>query len=80
MQQQAPFIQLLSAPMQVIYNTIQQVGRSNSPFFITGETGVGKEGVARYIHESRIVGSYVDAEGRFLPQGAVDFLLTFLFS
>ncbi len=52
MQQQAPFIQLPSAPMQMIYDTIQRVGRSNIPFFITGETGVGKEGVARYIHES----------------------------
>ena len=52
MQQQSVFIQLPSAPMQTIYNTIQQVGRSNIPFFITGETGVGKEGVARYIHES----------------------------
>ena len=52
MQQQSVFIQLPSTPMQTIYNTIQQVGRSNIPFFITGETGVGKEGVARYIHES----------------------------
>ena len=52
MQQQSVFIQLPSEPMQAIYNTIQQVGRSNIPFFITGETGVGKEGVARYIHES----------------------------
>ena len=52
MQQHSVFIQLPSAPMQAIYNTIQQVGRANIPFFITGETGVGKEGVARYIHES----------------------------
>ena len=52
MQQHSVFIQLPSAPMQAIYNTIRQVGRSNIPFFITGETGVGKEGVARYIHES----------------------------
>ncbi len=52
MQQHSVFIQLPSAPMQAIYNTIQQVGKSNIPFFITGETGVGKEGVARYIHES----------------------------
>ena len=51
MQQQPIFIQLPSAPMQTIYKTIQQVGKSNIPFFITGETGVGKEGVAKYIHE-----------------------------
>ena len=52
MNQQTTFIELLSAPMQAIYNTIQQVVKSNIPFFITGETGVGKEGIARYIHES----------------------------
>ena len=52
MQPQSVFIQLPSAPMQRIYRTIQQVVRSNIPFFITGETGVGKEGIARYIHET----------------------------
>ena len=52
MPQHSVFIQLPSAPMQAIYNTIRQIGKSNIPFFITGETGVGKEGVARYIHES----------------------------
>ncbi|RKU21983.1 sigma-54-dependent Fis family transcriptional regulator, partial [Candidatus Poribacteria bacterium] len=52
MQQQSVFIQLPSAPMQTIYKTIQQVVQSNIPFFITGETGVGKEGIARYIHET----------------------------
>ena len=48
MQQQSVFIQLPSVPMQTIYKTIQQVVQSNIPFFITGETGVGKEGIARY--------------------------------
>ena len=52
MQQQSVFIQLPSVPMQTIYKTIQQVVQSNIPFFITGETGVGKEGIARYIHET----------------------------
>ncbi len=52
MSQQSVFIQLPSPPMQAIYNTIQQVVKSNIPFFITGETGVGKEGIARYIHET----------------------------
>ena len=49
--QQPVFIQLPSVPMQAIYKSIQQVGKSNIPFLITGETGVGKESVARYIHE-----------------------------
>ena len=52
MQQHPVFIQLSSAPMQTIYKTIQQVVKSNIPFFITGETGVGKEGIAKYIHET----------------------------
>ena len=38
--------------MQKIYNTIRQVGGLNIPFFITGETGVGKKSLAKYIHES----------------------------
>ena len=52
MSQQSTFIQLPSAPMQMIYKTIQKVVKSNIPILITGETGVGKEGIARYIHES----------------------------
>ena len=51
MNQQSAFIELPSTPMQGIYDTIQRVLKSNIPFFITGETGVGKEGIARYIHE-----------------------------
>lgn len=46
------FIELPSAQMQVIYKTIKQVVKSNIPFLITGETGVGKEGIAKYIHEN----------------------------
>jgi DNA-binding NtrC family response regulator len=52
MNRQSAFIQLPSAPMQTIYKTTQQVVQSNIPLFITGETGVGKEGIARYIHET----------------------------
>ena len=52
MNQQTAFIELPSAPMQASYETIQQVVKSNIPILITGETGVGKEGIARYIHES----------------------------
>ncbi len=46
------FIELPSAPMQEIYRTIQQAADSDLSFFIIGETGVGKEGIARYIHKS----------------------------
>ena len=46
------FIELPSAPMQDMYRTIRQLVGSDLSFFITGETGVGKEGIARYIHEN----------------------------
>ena len=52
MNRQSVFIELPSVPMQAIYSTIQRIIESNIPFFITGETGVGKEGIARYIHEN----------------------------
>ena len=52
MNRQSIFIQLPSAQMQTIYKTTQEIVKSNIPFFITGETGVGKEGIARYIHET----------------------------
>ncbi len=52
MNNQPAFIELPSAQMQVIYKTIKQVVKSNIPFLITGETGVGKEGIAKFIHEN----------------------------
>ena len=52
MNRQSAFIQLPSVPMQAIYKTTQEIVKSNIPLFITGETGVGKEGIARYIHET----------------------------
>ena len=52
MSEQSVFIELPSVSMQRIYKIIRKVGRSKIPFFITGETGVGKEGMARYIHEN----------------------------
>ena len=52
MNTQPAFIELPSAQMQVIYKTIKQVIKSNIPFLITGEIGVGKAGIARYIHEN----------------------------
>lgn len=52
MNMQPTFIELPSVPMQEIYHTVQQVANSDLLFFIMGETGVGKEGVAQYIHKS----------------------------
>jgi len=39
-----------SAPMQLVYQTIDQVASSNVPVFITGESGTGKEVCAKSIH------------------------------
>ncbi|MGH1541107.1 MAG: sigma-54-dependent transcriptional regulator [Arenicella sp.] len=40
-----------SAPMQLVYQTIEQVASSNAPVFISGESGTGKEVCAQSIHE-----------------------------
>lgn len=39
-----------SEPMRNIFATIEEVSRSSAPILITGETGVGKEMVAKAIH------------------------------
>lgn len=67
----AKFIQLPSAAMRHIYHTVKQVASSNIPVFITGETGVGKEIIARYIHQNspRAEKPFVAINcGRFSPE------------
>ncbi len=39
-----------SHPMQELFTSIRQAGQSDAPVLITGETGTGKERVARAIH------------------------------
>jgi Nif-specific regulatory protein len=39
-----------SKPMKAIYRQIEDIGPSNAPVLILGETGTGKGMVARYIH------------------------------
>ncbi|MHC1745323.1 MAG: sigma-54-dependent transcriptional regulator [Syntrophobacteraceae bacterium] len=39
-----------SEPMRRVFENIEEVARSSAPILITGETGVGKEMVARAIH------------------------------
>ena len=71
MNMQPTFIELPSESMQDIYRTVQQVVASDLSFFITGETGVGKEGVAQYIHKSspRRSGPFVAINcGRFTSE------------
>ncbi|MGH8061452.1 MAG: sigma-54-dependent transcriptional regulator [Pseudoxanthomonas sp.] len=51
-----------SAPMAVLRETIAKVARSQAPVYILGESGVGKELVARTIHEQG-----ARASGPFVP-------------
>ncbi len=49
-----------SEKMSTIFQYVEVVARSNEPVLITGETGVGKELVARAVHEaSGLKGSFV---------------------
>lgn len=49
-----------SKKMRAIFHYIEAVARSQKPVFITGETGVGKELIARSIHQaSGLKGSFV---------------------
>jgi two-component system response regulator AtoC len=46
----APALVFRSAAMQSIFSLVQKVASSSSPVLITGETGTGKELVARALH------------------------------
>jgi two-component system C4-dicarboxylate transport response regulator DctD len=56
--------------MQDVYEEIEVVGKSDAPVLITGETGVGKELVARAVHaqSSRADGPFVPVNAGSLPE------------
>jgi len=59
---EAAFSQIItrSKKMRAIFNYIESVARSSNPVLITGETGVGKELIARSVHKaSGLKGEYV---------------------
>ena len=58
-----------SARMQQLRQTIGRVARSQAPVYISGESGVGKELVARLIHEqgSRVGGAFVPVNCGAIP-------------
>src|SRR5579863_6580647 len=49
-----------SQPIRRIRQLIEKIGRSRSPVVLLGETGVGKEVIARAIHD-------VNPSGNFVP-------------
>ena len=63
-----------SAPMQVVYQTIEQVASSNVPVFISGESGTGKEVCARAIHDEseRQDGPFIALNCAAIPRDLVE--------
>ena len=60
----------VSAPMQEVYQFIELAGASSAPVLITGETGTGKELVARTIHQmsARTKGPFVAVNCSAIPE------------
>ena len=59
-----------SPAMQDLYAQVEAAARSDAPVFVTGETGVGKELVARAIHgqSQRAGGPFVPVNAGALPE------------
>ncbi|MGA9836363.1 MAG: sigma-54 dependent transcriptional regulator [Gemmatimonadaceae bacterium] len=57
----APIVQTRFAPMQAVLDVIEKAAPSDAPVLITGESGTGKDLLARVIHHlSGRLGSFVD--------------------
>lgn len=63
-----------SAPMREVFKQILRVAPSDTTVFVTGETGTGKELVARAIHEasSRVSGPFVPVNCASLAEGVLE--------
>ena len=63
-----------SAPMTAVFGTLDRIGRSRAPVLITGETGTGKELVARAVHEgsARSEGPFVAVNCGAIPDGLLE--------
>jgi two-component system, NtrC family, nitrogen regulation response regulator NtrX len=63
-----------SAPMQKIKETIEKVAPTDARILITGENGVGKELVARWIHEksNRVAGPLVEVNCAAIPSELIE--------
>ncbi|MBI5572673.1 MAG: sigma-54-dependent Fis family transcriptional regulator [Desulfomonile tiedjei] len=64
----------VSAPMVELFRTIQEVSASDSSILILGETGTGKELIARAIHASskRIGGPFVPINCGAIPESLIE--------
>jgi two-component system nitrogen regulation response regulator NtrX len=63
-----------SAPIKKIKDTIEKVGPTEARVMITGENGVGKELVARWLHEksSRAAGPLVEVNCAAIPSELIE--------
>jgi two-component system, NtrC family, response regulator AtoC len=63
-----------SAPMRHLFDKIRQIAKASGPVLILGESGVGKEMVARAIHSesARSEGAFVPINCAALPEGLVE--------
>jgi DNA-binding NtrC family response regulator len=63
-----------SPAMQEVFDTLDRIGRSRAPVLVTGETGTGKELVARAVHEasSRSDGPFVAINCGAIPEGLLE--------
>ncbi len=63
-----------SPPMKEVFDTLERVAASRAPILVTGETGTGKELVARAIHESssRSAGPLVAVNCAAIPEGLIE--------
>jgi len=63
-----------SAPMRDLYAQVEAAARSEAPVLITGETGAGKELVARAIHGqgARASGPFVPVNAGALPENMLE--------
>ncbi len=72
-QRDADFIVGKSPAMQSIYKYLLQVAPSSAPVVITGETGTGKELIARLVHKhSRRKGSFVAINCSAFPETLIE--------
>ncbi len=63
-----------SLPMQLVYQTIEQVSPSNAPIFISGESGTGKEVCADAIHQcsERNEGPFIALNCAAIPKDLIE--------
>ncbi len=63
-----------SGAMQHVYDTIQQVGATDATVLITGQSGTGKEMVARALHSQskRAAGPFIAVDCASIPEALIE--------